>query len=214
MIHPKRLDGHLIQLQELAPRHLYVLEKVGANPIIWQNLLFEGWRNDIFWSWASDALERQNAGKEVVFAIIENSTGHVVGTTRFQDMDAQHNKTDIGSTWYDPSVWGKGYNYEAKHLMFTHAFEVWKLGRVGFKVDERNVRSQRALEKVGASQEGYIRNHLIRPDGSNRNSFLYGLTDEDWFLSVKKMLQSRVVEKIIKQKSFFKNIENEDWVTT
>lgn len=201
MIHPNRLDGHLIQLQALTPRHLFVLEKLAKNPIIWQNLLVEGWRSDMFWTWASESLELQKAGKAFIFAVIDNKTGNVVGTTRFQDIDLLHNKTDIGWTWYDPSVWGRGFNYEAKSLMFTHAFEVWKVHRVGFKVDERNHRSQRALEKVGTSREGFIRKHLIRPDGSNRNSFLYGLTDEDWFLNAKQMLQSRIVEAIIKQKS-------------
>jgi N-acetyltransferase len=211
-MHPNYLEGHLIQLQELAPRHLYVLEKVGKNPIIWQNLLFEGWRNDVFWSWASDTLEQQKTGKSAAFAVIDNKTGNIVGTTRFQDINLTHNKTDIGSTWYDPSVWGKGFNYEAKYLMFAHAFEVWEMGRVGFKVDERNIRSQAALEKVGASREGYIRKHLIRPDGSIRNSYLYGVTDEDWFTSGKKMLQHRVVEKIIKQQSYYSPIENRDWI--
>jgi N-acetyltransferase len=201
MIHPHCLEGHLISLQKLELRHLFLLEKLATNPIIWQNLLVEGWKNDQFWIWASETLERQKLEEHIVFAVIDNKTGDVVGTTRFQDIDRLHNKTDIGWTWYDPSVWGRGFNFEAKSLMFAYAFEVWKVHRVGFKVDERNGRSQRALEKVGTSREGFIRKHLVRPDGSNRNSFLYGLTDDDWFLSVKQMLQNKVVEAIIKQKS-------------
>ncbi len=201
MMHPNRLDGHLIHLQKLELRHLFVLEKLGSNPIIWQNLLVEGWRNDEFWQWATDTLDLQKTGKSVVFAVIENQTGNIVGTTRFQDIDVQHNRTEIGWTWYDPSVWGRGYNSEAKKLMFTYAFESWKVNRVGFKVDERNRRSQRALAKVGAQQEGLIRNHLIRPDGSKRSSYLYGVTSEDWFLTVKPLLKNRVVEAIIAQKT-------------
>lgn len=209
MIHPNRLDGHLIHLHKLELRHLFVLEKIGNNPIIWQNLLFEGWRNNEFWQWATDTLEDQKSGKNIAFAVIENHTGNVVGTTRFQDIDISHNKTDIGSTWYDPSVWGCGFNVEAKNLMFTHAFETWGVNRVGFKVDERNRRSQRALEKVGAQQEGFIRNHLIRPDGTKRNSYLYGLTSEDWFLTAKQSLQNRVVETIIAQRTRQRLVENE-----
>lgn len=201
MIHPNCLEGHLIQLQELTPRHLYILESVAANPIIWQNLPVEGWRNEVFWTWAHETLELQKTGKAFVFAVIDNRTGNVVGTTRYQDMDKRHNKTDIGWTWYDPSVWGRGFNFEAKKLMLSHAFETWEVARVGFKVDERNRRSQRALEKIGASKEGYIRKHMIRPDGSNRNSFLYGLTDEDWFSEAKQKVQNSMLEAIIMEKT-------------
>ncbi len=201
MIHPVCLEGHLIRLERLELSHLYLLEKVGSNPIIWQNLLNEGWRNDAYWLWAAETLEQQKAGKICVFAVIEILTGNVVGTTRFQDIDIAHNKTDIGWTWYDPSVWGKGFNYEAKYLMFQHAFEVCKMQRVGFKVDERNVRSQRALEKVGTTREGYIRKHLVRPDGSIRHSFLYGITDDEWFSSVKKMLNNRVIDSLIARRT-------------
>ncbi len=194
MIHPIRLNGHLVQLEKLSLRHIYELEKVAANPSIWQHLPIEGWKKDVFWTWVYDSLELQMLGKVFVFAVIDHRTGNVIGTTRFQDMDTLHKKIDIGWTWYDPSVWGLGFNDEAKSLMLTHAFEVWNVVRVGFKVDERNRRSQRALEKIGAQQEGFIRKHLIRPDGSNRNSFLYGLTDDDWFGSAKHTLQNHIVE--------------------
>ncbi len=198
MIHPIRLDGYFVQLEKLSLRHIYELEKVAINPVIWQHLPIEGWRKDVFWTWVYDSLELQMNKKAFVFAVIDNRSGNVIGTTRFQDMDMGHNKTDIGWTWYDPSVWGCGFNDEAKNLMLTHAFEVWHVNRIGFKVDERNRRSQRALEKIGAQQEGFIRKHMIRPDGSNRNSFLYGLTDDDWFSSAKNTLQNHVVEAIIR----------------
>jgi N-acetyltransferase len=201
MIHPIRLDGHLVQLEKLSLRHIYALEKVAANPVIWQHLPIEGWKKDCFWTWVYDSLELQMNKKAFVFAVIDNKSGKAIGTTRFQDMDCQHNKTDIGWTWYDPSVWGNGFNDEAKNLMLTLAFEVWNVVRIGFKVDERNLRSQRALEKIGAQQEGYIRKHMIRPDGSNRNSFLYGLTNDDWFLSAKHTLQNHVVEALIKHQT-------------
>ena len=201
MTHPISLDGHLIQLQKLAPLHLNELEKIAADPIIWQYLLTKGWQHDAFWTWAIESLEEQKKGKAFIFVVMDNQNGRIVGTTRFQNIEPQHNKTDIGWTWYAPSVWGCGFNFEAKSLMFTHAFETWRVHRVGFKVDECNLRSQRALEKVGTHREGYIRKHLIRPDGSIRNSFLYGLTDEDWFSTAKQSLQNRVVEAIMQQKT-------------
>jgi N-acetyltransferase len=197
MTHPSTLEGHFVTLHKLQPKHLKELEQVAANPDIWQNLPIEGWRNDVFWTWATDSLDAQMRGSAHIFAIIDNKTGSVIGTTRFQDMDNHHRKTDIGWTWLSADFWGQGYNFEAKNLMFTHAFEAWQVQRVGFKVDERNLRSQRALEKVGTSREGLFRNHMIRPDGSRRNSYFYAMTDEDWFDFAKNRLQNLVLDAIV-----------------
>jgi RimJ/RimL family protein N-acetyltransferase len=206
MTHPEFLEGQLITLERLKPSHLTWLEKIANEPAIWQNLPIEGWRNDVFWTWAYAALEAQLKNTAFPFVIFENRTGQLIGTTRFQDMDRAHRKTDIGWTWFTPSVWGGGFNIEAKQLMLTQAFEFWQVLRVGFKVDERNRRSQRALEKLGASQEGYIRKHLIRPDGSSRNSILYGITNDDWFGGAKKYVQSLVIDALVAHaNSFGKN---------
>jgi N-acetyltransferase len=197
MTHPITLEGHFVTLQKLQPTHLKDLEKVAVNPAIWQYLPIEGWRNDVFWNWATNALDEQMRGLAHAFAIIDNKTGKTIGTSRFQDMDAHHNRTDIGWTWISAEFWGLGYNFEAKNLMFTHAFESWNVQRVGFKVDELNLRSQRALEKVGTSREGFFRNHMIRPDGSRRNSYFYGMTDEDWWDFAKDKLQNLVLDAIV-----------------
>jgi N-acetyltransferase len=185
MTHPIVLKGHFVTLRQLTPKHINALELAASDPVIWQNLPIGGWRKDAFWTWAYETLELQMRGLAHVFVVLDNETGAIVGTTRFQDMDAHHGKTDIGWTWYIPSVWGKGFNFDAKNLMLTHAFETWRVQRIGFKVDERNERSQNALEKIGASREGFFRNHMMRPDGSRRNSIFYGITDEDWILFAK-----------------------------
>ncbi len=197
MTHPILLKGHSITLRQLLPTHINALEAVASNPLIWQNLPIEGCRKDVFWTWAYDTLDLQSRGLAHVFAIFDNKTGAIIGTTRFQDMDNCHHKTDIGWTWFAPSVWGRGFNFEAKSLMLTHAFEVWQVQRVGFKVDERNVRSQRALENIGTTREGFFRNHMIRPDGSRRNSFFYGMTDEDWFAFAKDKINNALLDAFI-----------------
>jgi N-acetyltransferase len=197
MTHPIILEGHLVTLRQLMPQHLNALELAASDPVIWQDLPIEGWRKEAFWAWAMDALDLQMRGLAHVFAVFDNKTGAIVGTTRFQDMDAQHCKTDIGWTWYTPSVWGRGFNYDAKNLMLTHAFETWQVQRIGFKVDERNRRSQLALEKIGATREGFFRNHMIRPDGSRRNSYFYGITDEDWFGFAKDKIHNAFLDTLI-----------------
>lgn len=197
MIHPLVLKGHLVTLRQLTSQHVNALESAASDPIIWQNLPIEGWRKDAFWTWAYDSLDLQMRGLAHIFVVFDNKTGAIVGTTRFQDMDTQHRKTDIGWTWYTPSVWGRGFNFEAKNLMLTHAFETWQVQRIGFKVDERNKRSQNALEHIGASREGLFRNHMIRPDGSKRNSYFYGITDEDWFTFAKDKIHNALLDSLI-----------------
>jgi N-acetyltransferase len=200
MTQPTHLEGHFIQLQRLAPAHLNALKLIATEPLIWQHLPVEGWRDEVFWSWANDTLEAQMNRKAHVFAIFDRKTGAIIGTSRFQEMDRFHHRTEIGWTWFAPNYWGRGYNAEAKYLMLEFAFEVWQVQRVGFKVDERNRRSQRALENTGAQQEGFFRNHMIRPDGSRRNTFFYGITDEDWFSFAKNRLQNQVLDAILGQK--------------
>jgi N-acetyltransferase len=197
MTHPIILKGHLVTLRQLTPKHINTLELAASDPAIWQNLPIEGWRKDAFWTWAYESLELQMRGAAHVFTVFDNKTGAIVGTTRFQDMDTHHRKTDIGWTWYIPSVWGQGFNFDAKNLMLTHAFEIWQVQRIGFKVDERNKRSQQALEKLGASREGFFRNHMIRPDGSRRNSYFYGITDEDWRDFVKNKMHNALLDSLI-----------------
>lgn len=198
MINPTILEGYFVTLQKLSFEHLEALAQVAQNPIIWRNLPIEGWQRPIFNKWITKSLQEQENGNALVFVIMEAATNRIIGTTRFQDICHEHRKTDIGWTWFAPEAWGLGFNLEAKNMMLTHAFENWNVLKVGFKVDERNLRSQRALEKIGASREGFIRKHLIRPDSSSRNSYLYGITDEDWFENTKVRLQDEVLGHILK----------------
>lgn len=205
MTTPTSWDGYFITLQKLSVEHLDALAQIAQNPMIWRNLPIEGWRKEVFDKWITTTLQEQALGNILSFVIMEAATGHIVGTTRFQDISPEHRKTDIGWTWFAPEVWGLGFNLETKNMMLTHAFENWNVLKVGFKVDERNLRSQRALEKIGASREGFIRKHLIRPDGSSRNSYLYGITDEDWFQNAKTQLQNEILENIL-QLTFSKTV--------
>jgi N-acetyltransferase len=175
-----RLDGRLVSLQKLVPTHAESLRQVASDPIIWRHMPMEAWRADVFNDWLHLAFQAQLEDQSCVFSIVDQLTGRLVGSTRFQDIDIKHRKVDIGWTWFAVEAWQKGHNTETKYLMLQYAFEVWGVHRVGFKVDERNLRSQRAIERIGATQEGLFRNHMIRPDGSHRNTIFYSITDTDW----------------------------------
>ena len=137
-------------------------------------------------------LRAQESGLEVPFVIIEQATGELVGSTRWMDLERQHRRLEIGSTWLTPRVQGTLVNTEAKYLQLVHLFETLGALRVQFKTDLRNTRSQRAIEKLGAIREGVLRRHMVVRDGYVRDSVYYGITDLDW-PGVKRRLEGRLM---------------------
>jgi RimJ/RimL family protein N-acetyltransferase len=111
--------------------------------------------------------------------------------TRYLAVEQAHKRLEIGSTWYEPAVWGGPVNPECKLLLMQHAFETLKFHRVEYKTDLRNARSRAAILKLGAIQEGIFRKHMIMADGHVRDSVYFSIVDSDW-PSVKAGLQKRL----------------------
>jgi RimJ/RimL family protein N-acetyltransferase len=108
------------------------------------------------------------------------SAGSVVGTTSYLEVSVADARLEIGSTAYAPAVWGSGVNPETKLLLMGHAFEVLRAGRVQLKTDVRNLRSQRAIARLGARYEGTLRRYQRRADGSMRDTVMFSVTAEEW----------------------------------
>lgn len=128
--------------------------------------------------WYRSALSEQREGKALPFAI--RLADQLVGTTRFGDFQSSLPAAEIGWTWLDRSQHGSGLNAMLKYLMLRHAFENWRMVRVQLKTAASNLRSQRAIEKLGALGEGRLRNHRRLADGRLDDSLLYSITDRDW----------------------------------
>ena len=127
-----------------------------------------------------ESLRAQDAGRELSFVIRMKATGRVIGSTRYLDIQRQDRGLEIGWTWLIPAVQRTGVNTECKYLLLRHAFETLGAIRVQFKTDSRNLRSQRAIERIGAQREGILRNHRILPDGYIRHSVYYSIIDSEW----------------------------------
>ncbi len=138
--------------------------------------------------WYRDALADHRAHRAVSFAI--RLAGELVGTTRFFDFNATLPSAEIGYTWLDSRQHGTGLNNMIKYLLLRHAFEEWQLVRVQLKTAASNLRSQRAIEKLGAQREGVLRNHRRLADGRLDDSVMYSITDRDW-PQVKQQLEAR-----------------------
>lgn len=108
------------------------------------------------------------------------ASGDVVGTTSFYDVDERLRTVAIGHTWLSRGAWRTGINTEAKLLLLTHAFDTLGCVRVVWHTDHLNARSQAAIERLGATREGVLRKHRIRPDGTWRDTVTYALLDEEW----------------------------------
>ncbi len=128
--------------------------------------------------WYRSALSDQREQQAVVFAI--RLAGELVGTTRFFDFNPVLPAAEIGSTWLDVRQHGTGLNDMIKYLMLRHAFEEWQLVRVQLKTAASNLRSQRAIAKLGAQREGVLRNHRRLADGRLDDTVMYSITDREW----------------------------------
>ncbi|GGL97337.1 GNAT family N-acetyltransferase [Deinococcus aerophilus] len=106
--------------------------------------------------------------------------GEHAGATRYMDMRPEHRRLEIGSTWLAPAHMRTPANRTFKRLLLEHAFEQMGILRVELKTDILNIRSQRAIEGLGAVREGVLRRHMLRPDGTQRDTVMYSITAEEW----------------------------------
>jgi RimJ/RimL family protein N-acetyltransferase len=143
----------------------------------------DGWR---------DRIEAALADHRVMYTVRLQGSGRIVGTTSLGDSDVVHERTHIGWTAYAPDVWSTAVNPECKLLLMTHAFEDCGFGRVKIQTDLVNTRSQAAIAKLGATREGVLRRHMVRADGTRRDTVVFSVILDEWPV-VKAALQTRLV---------------------
>jgi RimJ/RimL family protein N-acetyltransferase len=180
VVEPVTLQGHFIRLEPLSLAHLAPLSEVGLDETLWRwtpNLLRT--RDDMK-AYIEEALAAQAAGTALPFATIECSSGAVIGSTRFGNIDRANRRVEIGWTWLGLKWQRTAANTEAKFLMLRHAFETWKCRRVEFKTDSQNETSRRALLRIGAIEEGTLRNHMITYSGRLRHTVYFSIIDSEW----------------------------------
>lgn len=116
----------------------------------------------------------------VPFLIFDKQQQAYAGCTRFANIDRHNKKLEIGWTWLGKAFQGTGLNTHVKFLMLRYAFETLNFDKVIFRVDERNLRSRKAIEKLGAALEGILKKDMLMLDGFKRNTCVYGILKEDW----------------------------------
>jgi RimJ/RimL family protein N-acetyltransferase len=165
------LKGHLIELRPLTRDDFDALFAAASDPLIWeQHPEFDRYKKEIFQMYFDGALESKGA-----FAIIERASSRIIGSSRYCNLKPAESEVEIGWTFLERRFWGGTYNWELKSLMLNHAFRF--LDRVVFVVGENNLRSQKALEKIGAR---FLRKmELPARDGTMKTNLVFGITRAD-----------------------------------
>jgi len=175
---PPLLQGRHVQLEPLARAHVEALRAATDHELAacWHAAVPGA---EAMEAYVEAALQMQAEGKALAFAV-RDAGGSVVGSTRFYDLSPATPRLHIGYTWYGRRVQRTGLNTEAKRLLLGHAFEELGCVAVGFKTSWFNHASRAAIERLGAKQDGVIRNHMRHADGSLRDTVLYSIIDAEW----------------------------------
>ena len=193
-VKPVVLTGKHARLEPLSEAHVPGLAAIGAGQDFWDFMVYGNVASeDDMHNWVKDMLSRAEKGTDLPFAVIHLESGRVAGATRYLNIMPKDRGLEVGGTWYGLDFQRTAVNTECKYLLFTHAFETLKCIRVQLKTDLRNVRSQKAIERIGAKKEGVLRNHIILPDGRYRDSAFYSILDTEW-AEVKRRLEERLGE--------------------
>jgi RimJ/RimL family protein N-acetyltransferase len=191
-VFPVTLTGRSVRLEPLSEAHVPDLTQVAGDESIWRFMLYGTIRTEEqMLTWVRDLLERQAHGTDLPFAVIHLGAGKAIGATRYLDIRPVDRGIEIGGTWYGVEYQRTAVNTECKYLLLTHAFEQLGCLRVQFKTDLRNVRSQRAIERIGAVREGVLRAHMITPEGHVRDSVYYSILASEW-AQVKVLLAGKL----------------------
>jgi N-acetyltransferase len=181
---PTTLRGQYVTLVTLTLEHSVALfQALNGDEEIWNSSTFPVAQPHTLaemQGWIVTALEDQQQRRRLPFAVVEHESGSVIGSTSYAHMSPPNRNLDVGWTWYAREYWQTAVNTECKFLLLRYAFETLRCIRVQFRVDARNLRSQRAVERIGGIKEGMLRKSQILYDGHERSVVLYSLLDNEW----------------------------------
>ena len=177
---PVTLSDNGVTLAPLDGGHAPALEAAAADGQLWLNRVTSVPEPGGMADWVEAALAARAAGTRFPFVVVDTGTGRVLGTTSYHDISPAVRRLEIGHTWYAASAQRTHVNTTAKLLLLEHAFESLGCNVVGWRTDNFNVASRRAIERLGAKLDGVIRGHQARRDGTIRDTVMYSVTAGEW----------------------------------
>ena len=194
-VQPVTLSAHGVLLEPLTLTHEAGLRQAAADGQLWTLRVTSVPEPEQTRAYIETALRMQQEGTRLPFAVIEQSTGCVLGSTSYHDILPAVKRLEIGYTWYAQSVQRTHVNTTCKLLLMAHAFETLGCHVVGWRTDHLNLASQRAIERLGAQKDGIIRGQALRRDGTIRNTVMYSMTTNEW-PAAKARLTLRLTERL------------------
>lgn len=179
-VEPVTLRERGIRLEPLALAHEAGLRAAAADGQLWRIRVTSVPEPEQTRAYIETALQMREQGSRFAFAVVDEASTRVLGSTSFHDILPAVRRVEIGYTWYAQSVQRTHVNTTAKLLMMGHAFDTLGCQAVGWRTDNYNFASQRAIERLGARKDGVIRHHALRRDGTVRDTVMYSMTAAEW----------------------------------
>ncbi len=179
-IEPRVLENAHVRLEPLAVEHAAALGEAASDGELWRVWVTSVPTPDAMAGYIDAALAQAADGQGQAFAVRRRADDRIVGCTRYCRADAENRRLEIGWTWYAAGAQRSAVNSACKRLLLGHAFESLQCIAVEFRTHVLNHRSRAAIERLGAKQDGVLRNHRILPDGSYRDTVVYSILESEW----------------------------------
>ena len=179
-VSPITLADERVRLEPLGLQHVDGLKRAAADGELWTIRVTSVPDPADTRGYVERALQSFAEGHRLAFAVLDATTGDVIGSSSYHDIVPAVDRLEIGYTWYAKSRQRTHVNASAKLLLMTHAFEVLGAKLVGWRTDNFNFASQRAIERLGARKDGVLRHHAVRRDGTIRDTVMYSMTAGEW----------------------------------
>lgn len=190
-INSTTLELENIRLEPLSLTHLEDLQTAVTDGSLWQLWFTSVPKPEQVESYIQTALEKNQISDQLAFAVIDTNTQKAIGSTRFCNIDNQHKRLEIGYTWYAKSYQKTATNTICKLLLLTHAFEQLGSIAVEFRTNWHNQTSRQAIARLGAKQDGVLRQHQQMAGGSYRDTVVFSILNSEW-PAIKKNLQLKL----------------------
>ena len=177
---PCTLESARVRLEPLQPAHAEGLRAAAADGELWNLRITSVPEPGATRAYIEAALRMRAEGHRLAFAVLDSATGQVIGSSSYHDIVPAVERVEIGYTWYAASRQKSAVNTTAKWLLMHHAFETLGAKLVGWRTDNYNFASQRAIERLGARKDGVLRHHALRRDGTVRDTVMYSLLAGEW----------------------------------
>ncbi|MEC8373861.1 MAG: GNAT family protein [Pseudomonadota bacterium] len=174
------LESENIKLIPLTMEHADALVNAANDGALWKLWFTAVPSAEIIDDYITTALEQKAKGLSLPFVVIDKASGEVIGSTRFCNADLLNQRVEIGYTWYSKSYQKTSCNTECKLLLLTHAFESLEAIAVEFRTNWHNQASRAAIIRLGAKQDGVLRNHQKMPNGGYRDTVVFSITNTEW----------------------------------